>query len=52
VSVYLVLAAAIALWALLIYVIVVEPVRIWLRGRQANGAKPVPMPPFRILSRS
>lgn len=50
-SVYLVLAAAIALWALLIYVIVVEPVRLWLRGRQA-GAKPVPMPPFRVLSRS
>ena len=50
-SVYLVLAAAIALWALLIYVIVVEPVRLWLRGRQAK-AKPVPMTPFRVLSRS
>jgi hypothetical protein len=52
VSAYLVLAVGILLWALLIHVLVVEPVRLRLRERQAKGTKRAPMPHFRILPRS
>jgi hypothetical protein len=51
VSTYVVVAVGITLWALLIYVIVVEPVRLYLRERQARRTKPARLPRLRILQR-
>jgi hypothetical protein len=51
VSVFLVLAVGIALWALLIYVIVVEPIRLYLRERHARQAKSAPMSRLKALPR-
>ena len=49
--IYVVLAVGIAMWAALIHVIVVEPIRLYLRQRQTRQTTPVPAPQVKVLSR-
>jgi hypothetical protein len=49
--IYFVLAVGIAMWAGLIYVIVVEPIRLHLRERQARLTKSAPMSRLKALPR-